>query len=94
MDVENVIDYRIDKTTLDGVETLVLRCPGCDTWQYLDDDQALGRVSTECAEGGCGFHEAEDFWALRRHAETRWGPDYHPRHGDPLNAQWDAGKRP
>lgn len=87
MDVENVIDYRIDRTTLDGVDTLILRCPGCDIWQYLDDDQAHGWVLVQCNTPECGFHESEDFWILRHESERQWGAGHHPRRGDWSNRQ-------
>ena len=38
-----------------------LKCPGCDEWLYLDDDQLNGKISTFHDEPHCGFHETVDF---------------------------------
>lgn len=39
-----------------------LRCPGCQSWAFIDDDQLHGRVSVDCPN--CTFHETHDFWLL------------------------------
>lgn len=49
---------------LDGKQTFKLKCPGCGTLGYLDDDQVHGRVSTECETDGCSFHETVDWHAI------------------------------
>lgn len=38
-----------------------LKCPKCDEWLYLDEDQLYGRISTWHDIPECGFHETIDF---------------------------------
>jgi len=46
---------------LDGVVGFFrVRCPGCGTIGIIDPDQYAGRVSIECAEPGCTYHETHD----------------------------------
>lgn len=47
--------------SLDGAPVLAGRCPGCGSWGELDDDQAHGRVSSDCTE--CPFHETKNWLA-------------------------------
>jgi len=54
----------LQEVLLDDVPTLKLACPGCGMVGYLDDDQAHGRVSTDCPN--CPFHETVDWWAKAR----------------------------
>lgn len=62
-------EYKLQEVVLDGAKTWKLQCPGCKQWQYLDDDQFHGRVSTECALG-CGFHETVNFaWLIGEEPE-------------------------
>lgn len=46
--------------SLDGALTHKVRCPKCDTWGYIDDDQFFGRVSLRCAVEECDFHHIQD----------------------------------
>ncbi len=39
-----------------------LRCPGCEQWADIDDDQLHGRISV-LHEPGCGFHETHDWFS-------------------------------
>lgn len=48
---------RIKKVLLDRKETYKFKCPNCDIWGYLDDDQANGRISIQCKTEGCTFHK-------------------------------------
>jgi hypothetical protein len=49
----------------DGEPTVLLTCPRCGTEGEIDDDQAAGRVSIECATAGCDFHETVDLrWVI------------------------------
>lgn len=54
----------VRRVSLDGVLTYKARCPLCGTWGYIDDDQFHGRVSMECGEKGCTFHETHDLSAV------------------------------
>lgn len=38
-----------------------LKCPGCDTWADIDEDQLHGRVSVDHTDTGCSYHETHDF---------------------------------
>lgn len=38
---------RLKRVVRDGQEVWKLRCPGCDQWADLDDDQFHGRVSVD-----------------------------------------------
>jgi hypothetical protein len=38
------------------VSVLQYRCPGCQTWGDIDDDQYHGRTAIVCPMPGCGFH--------------------------------------
>jgi hypothetical protein len=46
--------------SLDGVLTHKVKCPKCDTWGYIDDDQFFGWVSLACGTPECDFHETHD----------------------------------
>lgn len=48
--------------TRDGVQVRQARCPGCDTWADVDEDQWHGRVSMDCVE--CDYHETHDLSRL------------------------------
>ena len=50
--------------SLDGVLTWKLRCPLCKCWGEIDDDQLHGRVSLQCGNDGCSFHETHDLSQL------------------------------
>lgn len=62
---------RIRVVTRDGKPQWQLRCPGCDEWADIDDDQFYGRVSVEHSAGsddqghasssGCGYHDTIDW---------------------------------
>lgn len=56
----------------DGEEVWQLRCPGCEMWADVDEDQFYGRVSVEHVE--CGYHDTHD-WSqeLRRPRPFRLG---------------------
>lgn len=41
----------------DGAIIYEGRCPKCGWWEALDDDQLAGRVSSECSNPNCDFHE-------------------------------------
>ena len=43
------------------------KCPGCEQWGTIDDDQYHGRVSILCAE--CGFHETLDLSKIGKEDE-------------------------
>jgi len=46
---------------LDGVEGHWRAiCPGCGVEGIIDADQHAGRVSMQCAESGCTYHETHD----------------------------------
>lgn len=49
-----------EPTWLDGELVLWVSCPGCGLRALVDDDQAHGRVSTDCPN--CAFHETQDWW--------------------------------
>lgn len=49
---------------LDGELVLWVACPNCGLHALVDDDQAHGRVSTDCPE--CPFHETVNWWSLLR----------------------------
>lgn len=55
----------IRRVQRDGEAAYLLKCPGCDEWGTLDDDQLHGRISVDHASMGCsgGYHETHDFWA-------------------------------
>jgi hypothetical protein len=46
--------------TRDGRTIVQLRCPQCRQWADIDDDQLHGRVSAECPDETCGWHETHD----------------------------------
>ncbi len=48
----------------DGVPLWQLRCPMCDAWADVDDDQLHGRVSVDHSDVGCAYHETHDFATL------------------------------
>ena len=50
--------------TLDGTPTPKLCCPDCGGAGYLDDDQYHGRISTECFNKNCSYHQTID-WSQR-----------------------------
>lgn len=52
-------DLRIRRITSEGVVVVQLRCPGCNQWGTIDDDQYHGRVSVEHPE--CGYHDTQDW---------------------------------
>ena len=54
--------YELKKVILDGKETWKLKCPKCNIWGILDDDQFNGRVSTLCECNN--FHETINFSLL------------------------------
>jgi len=57
--VSGPLPAEVEWITLDGEQTVKVKCPGCREWRYLDDDQYHGRVSCEC---DCGrFHETIRF---------------------------------
>jgi hypothetical protein len=43
------------KVLRDGEIICQLKCPGCQTWGDIDDDQWHGKVSIDCPT--CDFHE-------------------------------------
>lgn len=55
----------------DGEPVWQLRCPGCDRWADIDEDQLHGRASVDHtvglegdeSDGGCGFHERRDWFS-------------------------------
>lgn len=47
--------------TRDGVKTIQLQCPQCETWGEIDEEQFHGRVSVVCVTPGCKYHETHDF---------------------------------
>lgn len=46
--------------SLDGRLEWKVKCPKCGTWGYVDDDQLHGRVSMQCGNEPCDFHETHD----------------------------------
>jgi Zn finger protein HypA/HybF involved in hydrogenase expression len=44
----------------DGHEQLQLKCPECNQWADIDEDQAAGRVSCICENCGKHFHTNQD----------------------------------
>ena len=54
----------LNLVSLDGVLTWKARCPKCHNWGYIDDDQLHGRVSMQCGNEGCDFHETHDLSGL------------------------------
>jgi len=48
----------------DGSPIWQLRCPMCEQWADIDDDQLHGRVSVDHTNEGCSYHETHDFAAL------------------------------
>lgn len=52
--------YETRTVTRDGEPVFQLKCPGCGTWGDLDDDQINGRISIQCVQDGCSFHETVD----------------------------------
>lgn len=46
---------------LDGQLVLWVTCPDCRIVGLVDDDQAHGRVSTDCPN--CAYHETVDWWS-------------------------------
>ncbi len=50
--------YELKEVTRDGEPITKLKCPGCEQWGDMDDDQLNGRISTWC---DCGFHETINF---------------------------------
>lgn len=72
---------RLRTVVRDGEPVWQLRCPGCDEWADIDDDQLHGRMSVEhsagsddqgfAASSGCGYHETRD-WFSRELAGTKW----------------------
>lgn len=51
----------LTKVLVDGVPTWKLECPQCGLIGSLDDDQYHGRVSVDCPNENCTFHETHDF---------------------------------
>ena len=50
---------RVRRVKRDGEYVWQFRCPGCERWGTVDDDQLRGRVSMICGHE-CGFHETLD----------------------------------
>lgn len=44
-----------------GAAAWFLRCPGCGRLGVIDEDQFHGRVSVDCFDEACPFHETHDF---------------------------------
>ena len=42
------MDYELKQVILDDKPVYKLKCPKCNVWGYLDDDQFNGRVSILC----------------------------------------------
>lgn len=49
------VNYEMKRTVLDGNKEWKMKCPGCEAWGFIDDDQYHGRVSIDCLE--CDYHE-------------------------------------
>ena len=41
----------------DGGRLLKMKCPRCGQWGDIDADQFHGRVSIQCPNAPCDFHE-------------------------------------
>ena len=52
------MDYELKQVILDDKPVYKLKCPKCNVWGYLDDDQFNGRVSILCE---WGFHKTINF---------------------------------
>ena len=51
---------RVRRVKRDGEYVWQFRCPGCEKWGTIDDDQLRGRVSIHHDAPECGFHETLD----------------------------------
>lgn len=47
--------YQIARFTTDGKPSIKFKCPGCDEWGNIDNDQFHGNVSIDCVD--CEFHD-------------------------------------
>jgi hypothetical protein len=45
----------------DGIAVWYMTCPRCGLQGTIDEDQFFGRVSIECPDDSCSFHETIDF---------------------------------
>ena len=46
--------FEVKDILLDNQPARKFKCPDCNVWGYIDDDQYNGRVSILC---NCGFHQ-------------------------------------
>jgi len=53
--------YIIKKVVRDEKEVLKLRCPKCEKWGDIDNEQYHGQISILC---DCGYHETLDLSKL------------------------------
>lgn len=51
------MSYELRKIRRDGEPITKLKCPKCELWCDIDDDQLNGRISIFHDVPKCGFHE-------------------------------------
>ena len=73
-------DIEVTQTQRDGVWIWKMKCPLCEEWGAIDEDQIAGRISILC---DCGFHETidltENIQAYQDDLEERQSCDDCPR---------------
>ena len=48
------------------------RCPGCNAWEIVSEDQRKGKASLDCSQ--CDFYEANERWiGWDKHAQSKEG---------------------
>lgn len=53
----------------DGVDINQLRCPACELWADLDEDQFRGRVSIDHTNMDCEYHETRN---IAQELQSAW----------------------
>ena len=47
-------EFEVKTVLLNGKLARKYKCPDCNVWGYIDDDQYEGKISIQCS---CGFHK-------------------------------------
>jgi len=68
--------YELKRVNRDGKFVIKLKCPRCEVYGEIDDDQYHGRISIQCTDE-CGFHETINFLSVNQWIQGKWIQNEH-----------------